>query len=86
MAVVVNGGEQASLTFAMKTGLVRESVRVDLAAYDRHLTTEMLRDIAFAFLDRNVRDFLFLSLQYWEIFFYHLIQTPTPKHYQYLIS
>lgn len=61
MAVVVNGGEQQSLyslTFAMKIGLVRESVRVDLAAYGGRLTTEMLRDIAFAFLDRNVRGVL----------------------------
>ena len=57
MAVVVNGGEQASLslTFAMKVGLIRESVRVDLAASGGRLTTEMMRDIAFAFMDRNVR-------------------------------
>lgn len=64
MAVVMNGGQQVSLTFAMKIGLVRESVRVDLGAYDGRLTTEMLRDIAFAFLDRNVRVFVVLYLQY----------------------
>ena len=58
MTAVVNGGERQSmysLTFAMKIGLVRESVRVDLASYGGRLTTDMLRDIAFAFLDRNVR-------------------------------
>jgi len=58
MMTLANGGERQStqsLTFAMKIGLVRESVRVDLAAYGGRLTTEMLRDIAFAFLDRNVR-------------------------------
>ena len=58
MTAVVNGGEQlpsCSLTFAMKIGLILESVRVDLAAYGGRLTTEMLRDVAFAFLDRNVR-------------------------------
>ena len=58
MTAVVNGGEREpmdSLTFAMKIGLIRESVRVDLAAYGGRLTTDMLRDIAFAFLDRNVR-------------------------------
>ena len=55
----MNGGDRqsmlCSLTFGMKIGLIRESVRVDLASYGGRLTTEMLRDIAFAFLDRNVR-------------------------------
>jgi len=60
MTAVVNGGGSrlsmsGSLTFAMKIGLIRESVRVELAAYGGRLTAEMLRDIAFAFLDRNVR-------------------------------
>jgi len=58
MTAVANGGERSSmfgsLTFAMKIGLIRESVRVELAAYGSRLTAEMLRDIAFAFLDRNV--------------------------------
>jgi len=62
MNPVLNGGggvrqSMNLLTFAMKIGLVRESVRVDLTAYDGRLTTEMLRDIAFAFLYRNVRMF-----------------------------
>ena len=67
MSVVVNGDDEQSLyslTFAMKFGLVRESVRVDLAAYDGRLTTEMLRDIAFAFLDKNVRLVLCLCQQH----------------------
>jgi len=58
MTADINGGavqSMYSLTFAMKLGLIRESVRVDLSAYGGRLTTEMLRDIAFAFLDRNVR-------------------------------
>jgi len=59
MTAVVNGGDRqstlCSLTFAMKIGLIRESVRVELSAYGGRLTAEMLRDIAFAFLDRNVR-------------------------------
>jgi len=66
MTAVINGGgvrqSMYMLTFAMKIGLVRESVRVDLAAYGGRLTTEMLRDIAFAFLDRNVHFFSFEHL------------------------
>jgi len=65
MTDVVNGGgirlSMSSLTFAMKIGLVRESVRVELGAYGGRLTNEMLRDIAFAFLDRNVRRLLYVS-------------------------
>jgi len=58
MTGVVNGGMRQSmysLTFAMKIGLVRESVRVELADHGGRLTTEMLRDIAIAFLEKNVR-------------------------------
>jgi hypothetical protein len=43
-----------SLTFDLKIGLVRESVRVDLQSTGGRLTNEVLTEIAVSFLDRNV--------------------------------
>jgi hypothetical protein len=57
MTLMMNGDVKlavTSLTFDLKIGLVRESVRVDLQPTGGRLTNELLTDIAFSFLDRNV--------------------------------
>lgn len=58
MTQIVNGEARlltSQITFDLKIGLIRESVRVDLQPTGGRLTNDLLTEIAFSFLDRNVR-------------------------------